>query len=136
VSALFSILHFLKSPAHAIASEEVHWFSGFAILPQRFQQFEQPLLLLGGFTTLFLFGWVAGWAAIRTRSLALGMGFHAGMVFGKMGFNRVTTRPKGMRELLPWIGEDITVGIVGIGVLLLVGGLLWGYARYVRPKPS
>ncbi len=136
VSALFSILHFLKSPAHAIAPEDVHWWSGFAILPQRFQQFEQPLLLLGGFTTLFLFGWVAGWAAIRTRGLALGMGFHAGMVFGKMGFNRVTTRPKDMRELLPWIGEDITIGIVGVGVLLLVGALLWVYASYVRPKPS
>jgi len=134
VSALFSILHFLRSPAHALAAEDVRWYSGFTILPQRFQQFDQPLLVLGGFTTLFLFGLIAGWAAIRTRSLALGIGFHAGMIFGKFGFTRLTTRPTAMRDLLPWIGEDITVGLVGLGVMLLVGSLILSYARFLRPK--
>lgn len=135
VSALFSILHFLKSPGHALAAEDVRWFSGFTILPQRFQQFDQPFLVLGGFTTLFLFGLIAGWAAIHTRSLALGIGFHAGMVFGKFGFNRITKRAGDMRDILPWIGpDDITVGLVGIGVLLLVGWLIWSYARFLRPK--
>ena len=134
VSALFSILHFLKSPDHALPAESVNWLSGFTILPQRFTKFEQPLELLAGFTTLFIFGWIAGWATIRTRGLALGMGFHAGMVFAKMGFNRVTTRPKGMRDLLPWIGEDIAVGILGIGVLLLVLAALWFYTRWLRPR--
>ena len=134
VSALFSILHFLQSPAKGLAEADINWLSGFAVLPQRFQKFEQPLQLLGGFTTLFIFGWVAGWAVLRTRGLALGMGFHAGMVFAKFGFNRITKRT--IRDTLPWVGEDIAVGIVGIGVLLLVGLLLWSYAKYLRPPSA
>jgi uncharacterized protein len=129
VSALFSILHFLKPPDTAISPEQVGWLSGFALFPHRFANFSQPLLLLGGFTTLFAFGWVCGWAVIRTRGLALAIGFHAGMVLGKFGFNRLTTRPKNMRDLLPWIGTDMTVGLVGVGVVCIVGILLWFYVR-------
>jgi membrane protease YdiL (CAAX protease family) len=129
VSALFSILHFLKPPETAIPAEQVDWLSGFAVFPHRFAKFSEPLLLLGEFTTLFAFGWVCGWAVFRTRGLALGIGFHAGMILGKFGFNRLTTRPKNMRDLLPWIGTDIAVGLVGVGVVCVVGALLWLYAR-------
>ena len=125
VSAIFSILHFVSPPGITIEPSEVNWASGFELLPMRFAHFRDPLRVLGGFTTLFCFGWVCGWAAIRTRGLALGIGFHAGMVLGKFGFNKITSRPKAMRDLLPWIGEDMTVGLVGVGVVLLVGALLW-----------
>lgn len=134
VSALFSILHFVTPPGADIPAEEVGWLSGFALIPQRFAGFADPMRVLGGFTTLFAFGWVCGWAVIRTRGLALAIGFHAGMVFGKFGFNRLTKRPKDMRDLLPWIGEDMTVGIVGVGVVLLVGALLWLCLRGRRTK--
>ena len=123
VSALFSILHFISPPDKAI--QRVGWLSGFELLPHRFENFANPLLVLGGFTTLFCFGWVCGWAAIRTRGLALSIGFHAGMVLGKFGFNRLTKRSKDSRDLLPWLGQDMTVGLVGVGVILLVGLLLW-----------
>ena len=123
VSALFSILHFISPPDKAIL--RVGWLSGFELLPHRFENFANPLLVLGGFTTLFCFGWVCGWAAIRTRGLALSIGFHAGMVLGKFGFNRLTKRSKDSRDLLPWLGQDMTVGLVGVGVVLLVGLLLW-----------
>lgn len=134
VSALFSILHFLQSPAKDLG--EIHWLSGFAVLPQRFAKFSDPLQLIGGFLTLFAFGWVCGWAVIRTRGLALSMGFHAGLVLGKMGFNRVTNRPKDMRDLLPWLGEDIAVGLVGIGLIVLIGTVLWIYVRFLRGKAA
>lgn len=136
VSALFSILHFLNSPATAIAPENVNWLSGFTIMPERFEKFQEPMQLLGGFSTLFLFGWVCGWAVIRTRGLALAMGFHAGMVLGKFGFNRLTKRPKDMRDLLPWLGEDMTVGLVGVGIVALVGVSLFVYARFFRRSPG
>ncbi len=123
VSALFSILHFINPPHTVI--QNVGWLSGFNLLPHRFENFANPLLVLGGFTTLFCFGWVCGWAAIRTRGLALGIGFHAGMVLGKFGFNRLTKRSRDSRDLLPWLGQDMTVGLVGVGVVLLVGLLLW-----------
>ncbi len=131
VSAIFSILHFVSPPGVTIQADVVNWASGFELLPMRFANFRDPLRVLGGFTTLFCFGWVCGWAAIRTRGLALGIGFHAGMVLGKFGFNKITSRPKAMRDLLPWIGEDMTVGLVGVGVVLLVGALLWLSLHYV-----
>jgi uncharacterized protein len=136
VSAIFSILHFVTPPEVGITSDQVGWGTGFALIPERFAGFREPMLVLGGFTTLFLFGWVCGWAVIRTRGLALAIGFHAGMVLGKFGFNRVTTRPKKMRDLLPWIGEDMTVGLVGAGVVTLVGVLLWLYVRFARRESS
>ncbi len=131
VSAIFSILHFVSPPGVTIQADAVNWASGFELLPKRFANFRDPLRVLGGFGTLFCFGWVCGWAAIRTRGLALGIGFHAGMVLGKFGFNKLTSRPKAMRDLLPWIGEDMTVGLVGVAVVLLVGALLWVSLRYV-----
>lgn len=127
VSALFSILHFINPPDTVI--QNVGWLSGFELLPHRFENFANPLLVLGGFTTLFCFGWVCGWAAIRTRGLALGIGFHAGMVLGKFGFNRLTKRSKDSRDLLPWLGQDMTVGLVGVGVVILVGLLLWFWLK-------
>ncbi len=136
VSALFSILHFLNSPATAVAPDQVNWLSGFTIMPERFEKFREPMQLLGGFSTLFVFGWVCGWAVIRTRGLALAMGFHAGMVLGKFGFNRLTKRPKDMRDLLPWLGEDMTVGLVGVGIVALVGGGLWVYVRFFRKNQT
>lgn len=130
VSALFAILHFLQPPIEKVA--EVTWLTGFEILPQRFARFTQPLQLLGGFLTLFVFGWVCGWGVIRTRGLALSLGFHAGMVMGKFGYTRVMNRPKDMRDLLPWIGEDLAIGVVGTGFIMLVGVTLWIYVRSVR----
>jgi membrane protease YdiL (CAAX protease family) len=89
--------------------------------------------LFGGFVTLFCFGWVCGWATIRTRSLWMAMGFHAGMVLGKFGFNRVAERSDG-RDLLPWLGEDLAVGLVAVGVVILVGSLLWVYLHFTNAR--
>jgi membrane protease YdiL (CAAX protease family) len=135
VTAFFAVVHFLKSPSSAIAPENVHWLSGFAILPECFGRFADPVEFLAGYTTYFLFGWICGWAVLRTRGLALSVGFHAGMVLGKFGFGRIAERPRKMRDLLPWMGEDMVVGIIGSGVVVLVGVLLWWYVRFLRRQP-
>lgn len=132
VSALFAIVHFIQ-PKSRPEMANVHWGSGFELLPHRFESFSEPGLLIGGFITLFCFGWVCGWATIRTRGLALAIGFHAGMVLGKFGFNRIARRTDDT-NLLPWLGEDLAVGLVSVGLVLIVGGLLWVYLRYVDPS--
>ena len=76
---LFSILHFLKSPEQS--TDTVTWLSGFVSLGNSFSQFAEPLLVTAGFTTLFLLGWILADARVRTHSLWLPIGLHAGWIF-------------------------------------------------------
>jgi membrane protease YdiL (CAAX protease family) len=75
-SAFFSILHFLKAPEQT--TTDVTWASGFVSIANSFAQFQQPMLVLAGFTTLFLLGWILADARIQTGSLWLPIGLHAG----------------------------------------------------------
>jgi membrane protease YdiL (CAAX protease family) len=129
VSALFAFVHFIQ-PRERPELNAVHWTSGFELLPHRFESFAEPGLLFGGFLTLFCFGWVCGWTTLRTRSLWMAIGFHAGMVLGKFGFNRIAERSDA-RDFLPWLGEDLAVGLVAVGAIALVAGILCLYLDYV-----
>ena len=120
-SALFSILHFLKPDTQA-SFQTVTWLSGFALIPGAFAQFQDPWLVLGGFTTLFCVGWILGWARLKTRSLALAIGLHIGWVFGIMSFSKVTKRL--LKDTLPWLGENLLVGLGSIFVVLITGVLV------------
>jgi membrane protease YdiL (CAAX protease family) len=113
-SALFAIVHFLKPPSSSAAP--IDWLSGLRVLPTCFEKFSEPALLACGFTTLFFVGWVLGWSVLRTRALWLGIGLHAGLVFAKFGFSKMTKRS--IDETMPWLGEDM---IVGVGALTVVG---------------
>jgi uncharacterized protein len=129
VSGLFSIVHFLNPAREQIAV--VHWYSGFELLPHAFWKFSDPLLVLGGFTTIGILGLILAHATIRTCSLWLGMGIHSGLIFGKMGFNKVA---KKIHDSTPWFGGDITVGIGSVLVLLLLWFLIW--TIYLRVEPD
>jgi membrane protease YdiL (CAAX protease family) len=121
VSALFAILHFLKPPLHGLPDFAVHWTSGFTFLPLTFWQFGDPLLVFGGFTTLFAVGWVLGWARLQTKALWLPIGLHAGWVFGLKTFSKRT------HHLEPanwWIGQDLLHGVGPVAMVLLTGALL------------
>lgn len=120
VSAIYSIVHFLKPPEGVIPPESVTWLSGFALAPLVFRQFAEPLLLLSGFTTLFLLGWIFGVAAVLTRSLWLAIGLHAGAILAARSFSILTKREEAM---LPWVGENLVTGLaplMALGVLLAV----------------
>jgi membrane protease YdiL (CAAX protease family) len=121
VSALFAVLHFLKPPAHALPNAAVGWTAGFTFLPLTFWQFGDPLLVLGGFTTLFAVGWVLGWARLQTHALWLPIGLHAGWVFGLKTFSK---RSHHLQAANWWIGQDLLHGIAPVAVVLLTGGLL------------
>jgi membrane protease YdiL (CAAX protease family) len=129
-SALYSVVHFLKAPEGT--STVVNWMSGFNSIAHSFSQFAQPVLVAAAFTTLFLIGWILSDARLRTRSLWLSIGLHAGWIFANGSFNRIARREI---LILPWLGKNLLVGLVPLSVCLLT----WLLARlwlnyYGRPK--
>ena len=130
-SAFFSILHFLKAPEKT--STIVTWTSGFNSIAHSFSQFSDPLLVTAAFTTLFLIGWILADTRLRTNSLSLPIGLHAGWIFGNGLFNRVARR----QELaLPWIGKNLLVGLVPLAVCLVTWILILLCLRYRRSRKA
>jgi membrane protease YdiL (CAAX protease family) len=127
-SAGFSIVHFLKAPEHA--STDITWTSGFVSIANAFHQFGEPFLLLAGFTTLFLLGCVLADARIRTRSLWLPIGLHAGWIFASAAFNKVARRE--IPPLLPWLGDSLLIGIVPLCVALVSWLMLRAWLYHVQ----
>ncbi|HZC36338.1 MAG TPA: CPBP family intramembrane glutamic endopeptidase [Chthoniobacterales bacterium] len=120
VSALFSIVHFLRPVDGQISV--VQWYSGFALLEKVFWRFSDPLLVGGGFMTIFVLGLLLAHSAVGTRSLWLSIGLHAGIVFGKMSFNKLT---KQLAEAPPWFGPELTVGLGSVVTLLSLWFVVW-----------
>lgn len=131
VSALFAILHFLKPPAGSIASEDVAWSSGFALLPQTFWQFGRPGLVAAGFVTLLLVGLILGWTRLRTHALWAGIGLHAGWIVGLKTFAKATRRA-GPDAGWPWFGENLYFGLGPVCALLVTGAVVWVWLRRVN----
>ena len=129
-SGLFSILHFLKAPENT--SPVVTWTSGFTSVANSFAQFTDPLLVLAGFTTLFLLGWILADARIRTRSLWLPIGLHAGWIFASAIFNKVAKREM---LALPWLGKSLLIGIAPLVVALLSWGILRLWLQHAHRDP-
>jgi membrane protease YdiL (CAAX protease family) len=129
VTMLFSIVHFLK-PARE-QTNAVLWYSGFELLPRAFWQFSDSLLVAGGFVTIGILGLILAHATIRTSSLWLAIGIHAGLIFGKMGLNKLTRRTE---DMTPWFGNDITVGFGSIATLLFLWFMIWFI--FLRAQPD
>ena len=128
-AGIFSIVHFLKAPDQTTPT--VHWYSGFVSLAHSFDQFRDPLLVLAGFTTLFVIGVVLAQARLGTRSLWAPIGLHAGWIMGSMVFAKIARR-----ELiaLPWIGKNLMVGLVPLAICLLSWLLLRTWLRYAGAR--
>ncbi|MGB8169295.1 MAG: CPBP family intramembrane glutamic endopeptidase [Chthoniobacteraceae bacterium] len=129
-SMLFSIVHFLKPPSTDAPPSD--WLEGLRVLPTCFEKFSEPALLGAGFTTLFLVGWVLGWSVLRTRSLWLGIGLHAGWVFTKFGFTKLTKRS--ITDTMPWLGEDLIVGLGALAVVACSWFLAWLWLNYADSR--
>lgn len=130
-SGIFSIVHFLKAPDQTTTS--VGWTSGFISLAHSFDQFAEPMLLLAGFTTLFLIGVILAHARLRTQSLWLPIGLHAGWILASGVFNKIARR-----EILalPWLGKSLLIGVVPLCVGLVSWVLLRAWLRYVGTRES
>ena len=131
VSALFAILHFLKAPEETGAT--VTWMSGFVSIAHSFDQFHEPFLILGSFTTLFLLGCILADARIRTRSLWLPIGLHSGWIFAAGFFNIIARRTQ---IGPPWIGKSLLVGIVPLSVGLLTWLLVRAWLNHVASRAT
>jgi membrane protease YdiL (CAAX protease family) len=130
-SALYSVVHFLKAPEQT--SPDVTWISGFNSIAHAFGQFTNPLLVGAGFTTLFLVGWILAEARLLTRSLWLPIGLHAGWILTAGVFNKVVLR---QQMILPWLGRNLLVGLVPLGVAALTWLLMRGWLKYVDARKT
>jgi membrane protease YdiL (CAAX protease family) len=130
-SIIFAAVHFLK-PDEEMKLVHISWSSGFELLPHVFHQFTEPMQLLGGFTTILVLALMLGDVTVRTRSLWMAIGLHAGVVFAKMSFSKFTKRDE---SHMPWVGESLEIGLVPVGVLLLAWLLARLWLRYVN-RPS
>ncbi len=134
VSLIFAAVHFLK-PAK-LPDATVEWWSGFAQIPRVAGSLPPAELLLGGFASLVLVGLILALAALRTRSLFLPIGLHAGWVFGQQGLQWLAkSRIRPEDALLPWIGPNVVsgavpTGIIPLALLMLTGSAVWLYLRY------
>jgi membrane protease YdiL (CAAX protease family) len=125
VSALFAIVHFLKAPDRTSAT--VTWISGFNSISHAFAQFGNPIMLLSAFATLFLIGCILADARVLTRSLWLSIGLHAGWILGSGVFSLISRQ----RMLaLPWLGKNLLVGVVPLGVATITWILMRAWLRH------
>jgi uncharacterized protein len=130
-SAFFAIVHFLKAPPRT--SESVTWFSGFHSIANSFAQFADPMMMLAGFTTLFLIGWILADARLRTRSLFLPIGLHSGWIFVAGVVGKVTKRET---IILPWLGPNLLTGLLPLALGLITWALMIGWLRYANRPHS
>jgi membrane protease YdiL (CAAX protease family) len=130
-SALFSIVHFLKAPEATTPNDAVRWFSGFDSIAHSFGQFGDPKLLAAGFLTLFAIGCILADARLRTSSLWLPIGLHAGWIFASGTFSKAAHREV---LALPWLGKDLLVGIVPLILALASWALMRLWVKHAHPR--
>lgn len=130
-AGIFSIVHFLKAPDHT--TSRVEWHSGFVSLAHSFDQFREPMLVLAGFSTLFVIGMVLAYARLQTRSLWMPIALHAGWILASTLFGKIAQREM---VALPWLGKNLLVGLIPLAICLLSWGLLRTWFKYVRVRDS
>ena len=136
---LFAIVHFMKPPEdEAIANADVTWTTGFWVITQLFRGFGQVEFFVEEFLTLAAVGFVLGWVRLRTSSLWGSIGLHAGWVFGLKYFGGLKNNTKALRQgdWIPWIGENLKIGLVPFAVVLLTGALMVWWHRDLTQRTT
>jgi membrane protease YdiL (CAAX protease family) len=137
VTFFFALVHFLKPPGSIMVSDsDVNLTTGFWMIGQIFMHFGNPVFIAAEFTTLFAVGWVLGWARLRTSSLWLGIGLHAGWVFSYEIYKYHTFMPKRYQAdlFLPYIGQSLKSGLMPLTTVCLTGVVtaIWLHFRHRR----
>lgn len=127
VSAIFAVVHFLKAPERT--SAVVTWTSGFSSIAHAFDGFGDPMIVGAALATLFLIGWILGDARVLTQSLWLSIGLHAGWIFGSGTFSRLARQ---QALAFPWIGKNMLVGIIPLGVAAVTWIIMRIWLKYDR----
>ena len=127
VSAVFAAVHFFKAPTRTSAI--VTWISGLNSIAHSFGRVGDPMTLASAFATLFLFGCILAVARLHTHSLWLPIGLHAGLIFGSGTFSWLTHR---QIIALPWLGKNLLVGIVPLGIATVTWIIMRAWLKYDR----
>jgi len=116
-SGVFAVVHFMRV-AKSASPSVVDWTSGFGQLPLLFSS-APPWPLLGwGMLSLLLAGLLLAFVTLRTRSLFLAIGIHAGWILGQQGLQWIARfRIKPPDALLPWVGPNVVSGAVPTGII-------------------
>lgn len=118
MSLFFAIVHFFNA-SDMPPVQGFHPLLGFKALAYFFQPLLSPSEVIPGFIGLFLVGIVLAYAYMRTGSLYLSIGLHAGWVFGikaeSIFFERINATA-------PWFFGDgrVVTGVFGWIMLLLM----------------
>ncbi len=124
VTFVYTLVHFLKPPPE-LQMPTVTWSSGFWMIGQIFAQFGNPIFVMAEFTTLFTVGWILGYVRLKSSSLWMGIGLHAGWIFGIKVFSPITRKSMPIAKMLPWAGQDLKTGIIPMIVVVLTGIVVW-----------
>ncbi len=136
VAAFYALIHFFNVPK-SIAVPETTAMTGFwmlgAMLDHFLSQFSNFYFLFAEFSVLIAVGFVLGYTRMKTKSLWLGIGLHAGWVFGIKMLSSTTTRAFDPSEMMPWLGETLRMGAASTIVVGLTG---MGIVLWLRNRPS
>ena len=134
VTTVFAAVHFLQAPPDLVIRDNIRPGTGFWLVGEILRGFGDANFLLAECATLWLAGWILGVARLRTRSLWLPTGIHAGWIFGIGLYAGLAKASKAVRrdEHLPWIGETLKSGLVPLVMLAVTGVVLWAYVRWGR----
>lgn len=86
-------------------------------------------MMLALFATLFLIGWILADARLRTRSLFLPIGLHSGWIFVAGVVGKLTRRET---VILPWLGTNLLIGLIPLGLGLITWALMIVWLRYAN----
>lgn len=124
IAVFFALIHFFNAPKTLIVPEVTagtgFWMVG-AIFEHFFSQFANPYFLFAEFAVLLAIGLVLGYTRMKTNSLWIGIGLHAGWVFGVKTLSSMTSRAFAPSEMMPWLGGSLRVGAVSCIVVSLTG---------------
>lgn len=136
IAVFFALIHFFNAPGGLeigdVTASTGFWMVG-KIFGHFFGQFADPYFLAAEFAVLLAIGLVLGYTRMKTGSLWLGIGLHAGWVFGVKTLGPSTRRTFGRDEMMPWLGDTLRVGAVSFLVICLTGAVLW---LWLRRKPG
>jgi len=115
-NAFFAAIHFVQ-PVSAFQLVDYDLWGGARYLAGSFEPFLNLPTLFPGFIGLFLLGLVLSYAVLRTRTIFLAMGLHAGWIFAlqsirvfgnfrrqDLGWMFGSTNPKIVSGVITWIG--------------------------------
>jgi len=132
IAIFFALVHFFNAPRDleipAVTATTGFWFIE-EIFAYFFSQFADPYFLFAEFAVLFAIGIVLGYTRMATRSLWLGIGLHAGWVFGVKVLSPLTQRTFERSEMMPWLGDSLRVGAISCLVVSVTGIGLWLWLR-------